>query len=252
MRAVAARQRFWEIDCVRGCSVALMVGFHSVYDLFTLSVGAAGLGRDIPQLRLPVYLIWQHGTAILFLLLAGVSLTLGGTRHEKRRGYPSLLIRGAKIFAWGLAITLLTRLVLGRGYVVFGILHLIGLSVALSYPFLNRAAWNLGWGALAIGAGIFLSRLDFSFPWLVWAGFVPPDFFSVDFFPFFPWFGFILWGIWIGNLCYANGRRRWRLAEKAPPGLGWLCFLGRNSLAVYLIHQPALLMLWMLWRAVKF
>ena len=255
-RHAQAARRFWEIDLLRGFSVVSMIGFHAAYDLLTFSAGAAP-GRQSPSpLDLPLYTVWQRVTAMLFLLLAGISLTLGaarrGTEPDRRGGlggrFPVFLTRGAKIFAWGLAITAITRLALGRGYVIFGILHLIGLSIVLSYPFRNGRRRNFIGGALVIGVGIFLSRQDFTFPWLLWAGFVPTRFYSVDFFPLFPWFGFILWGIGLGNILYAGGRRRAELPDRPPPALGWLCLLGRNSLAIYLVHQPLLVLLLILWR----
>jgi uncharacterized membrane protein len=248
-----ARARFWEIDLLRGCAIILMLGFHWTVDQY--------LFRGVqPRLSPFVLSIWQMVTAGLFLLLAGVSLTFhrghpeqqrrstgGNFQRNRNTGRGSHWRRGIIILSWGLLITVITRLFLPKDYIVFGILHLIGTAVFISQPLLNLKTWNLALGMIIIGLGIYFRQQRVTFPWLLWAGFIPEGFVSVDYFPIFPWYGVILIGIFIGKSLYGEQGRNFSLGE--PPrcqAVQWLCLLGRNSLLIYLVHQPVLLLLLLL------
>ncbi|HIH26694.1 MAG TPA: DUF1624 domain-containing protein, partial [Methanoregulaceae archaeon] len=76
--------------------------------------------------------------------------------------------------------------------------------------------------------------------WLLWLGIHPPTFYSVDYTPVFPWLGVVLIGVFFGNIIYPGGRQRWQPGVPAPVK-ETAGFLGRHSLAIYLIHQPVIL-----------
>jgi uncharacterized membrane protein len=244
-----ARIRFWEIDFLRGCAIFLMVGFHWTVDRYFLK----GYPPGVSPLLLS---FWQIVTAGLFLLLVGISLTFKREPNAvnfRTRGCPGTfnilrqhnLRRGMIILGWGLMLTLITRMFLPKEYIIFGILHLIGMAVLISRPLLNLKTWNLAFGVLVIGLGIYLNQWRVTFPWLLWAGLAPEDFASIDYFPVFPWYGVILVGIFLGTVLYGAQGRNFRCQDQPPPNkiVQGLCFLGRNSLLIYLVHQPVLLVL---------
>lgn len=238
-----ARTRFWEIDFLRGIAIILMVGFHGTVDCYFLK-------GEQPGVNPLVLSLWQMTTAGLFLLLAGVSLTLHRSSPERtdqsacHLQQHRHLWRGLVILGWGLLITAITRLFLPKDYIIFGILHLIGMAMFISQPLLHLKFWNLWLGVMVIGLGIYLSRQRVPFPWLVWAGFIPQDFASVDYFPIFPWYGVVLIGIFIGKILYGDqGRNFFIKSQPRHKVIRWLCYLGRNSLMIYLVHQPILLLL---------
>jgi uncharacterized membrane protein len=69
----------------------------------------------------------------------------------------------------------------------------------------------------------------------------------LDYFPIFPWFGVILMGIALGDLLYRGYRRRIALPDLSGSSfVKPFAFFGRNSLAIYLIHQPVLITLFYL------
>jgi uncharacterized membrane protein len=128
---------------------------------------------------------------------------------------------------------------IGRGFILFGVLHFVGVSIVLAYPFLRLRTFNLFAGSIFILIGIYLQGLTFNFPWLLWLGFVPYNFYTLDYFPIFPWFGLVLIGIFLGNKFYQDGKRGFKLPDLSGSFIvDLLGTLGRNSLAIYLVHQP--------------
>jgi uncharacterized membrane protein len=64
-----------------------------------------------------------------------------------------------------------------------------------------------------------------------------------DYRPLLPWFGIVLIGLFFGNVVYGDGSRPAVMEDKAPVPARPLLPLGRNSLFIYLIHQPILIAL---------
>jgi uncharacterized membrane protein len=132
--------------------------------------------------------------------------------------------------------------VIGYGYVIFGILHLLGLSTILAYPFLRSRWAGLAGGIVAIGLGIYVAGLTSTSPWLLWLGVRQFGRYMVDYYPILPWFGIALLGVFVGHTLYPGGTPRFTLpdlSQRAP--IRGLTFLGRHSLLIYLVHQPILL-----------
>ena len=141
-----------------------------------------------------------------------------------------------------LGITLVTYIVIGRGFIVFGILHLISISILLAYPLLRLGRMNLLLGLAAILLGLYIQELEVDFFWLIWLGLAPRSFTSLDYVPLLPWFGVVLMGMAGGALLYKDLGRRFPLPDiSAWPPVRGLIFLGRNSLAIYILHQPLLI-----------
>lgn len=230
--------RYWEVDFLRGIAVVMMIAFHALYDLDFFS------SQDLVDVHSGIWRLFAITTASIFLLLVGVSLNISYARARIRgeNRFLRYLRRGVWIFSWGMAITLSTMFLLGEGFVVFGALHLIGISIILSYPLLKRPRLDLIMGSAAISVGLLIRQFSFDSPWLLWIGFVPRHFYSVDYFPLLPWFGVVLVGIFLGNFLYPEGARKFSLPDpsfRAPAKQ--ICSVGRNSLAIYLIHQPILI-----------
>lgn len=236
--------RFWEVDALRGLAVVMMVIYHFVFNLYYFGV------TDMIFTN-PFWFYFQRTTATLFILLVGVSLALRQERSLIRPTYWVLAKRGLQLVGWGLVISTITWFALGPNfYVRFGILHFIGVSILLAYPFLRWRWVNVGLGIMMIALGIWLQQFRFDPPWsyLFWLGLEPVNHSSVDFFPFVRWFGVVLIGIAMGNWLYAKGERHFPLIDLplAPPifALRWM---GRYALSIYLLHQPILLVLLVTW-----
>lgn len=224
-------KRFWEIDFLRGVAVIMMIVFHFLYDLNYFAIYQT-------QLWSGFWLIFERITALIFIFLVGISLTLSYSKHPKVLWFVK---RGLKIFCCGLLITIATVLFLNQGTIFFGVLHFIGVAVVLSYPFVKYTYKNIAIGTALIVIGLYLSTLAFNFPWLMWLGFAPSNFYTLDYFPLLPWFGVVLLGIFAGNKLYKNNKRLFKISEVTNPFVRFLCFIGRHSLLIYLLHQPVLI-----------
>ena len=231
--------RFWEVDAARGVAIIMMIVYHTTYDLDTLG------GYDV-QSTTGYWALFADLTAGLFLLLVGVSLAISRARTSLMgwRLFGKYLARGLRILAYGVVLTLVF-LALGMGVVAFGILHLIGISIILAYPFLRLRLTNLVLGTLifVVGQYILAQGLDSQSFWLLPFGIVPEGVIMPDYRPLLPWFGVVLIGLFFGNVVYGDGRRPAALGDKAPMLARPLPPPGRNSLFIYLIHQPIIIAL---------
>lgn len=217
----------------------MMIIFHSLYYLNYFNIYKMSLYSGY-------FLIYVYLGGAIFISLAGVSLTLSYSRVEnlltKKELFLKYVKRGLTIFFLGLFITVVTWFYVGEGFVVFGVLHCIGLSIILAYPFLRFRYQNLLVGVFLILIGIILKNMVFDFNWLVLLGFVPSNFYTIDYFPILPWFGVILTGIFLGNSLYRNYKRVFSLRDVSGlKPVRFFCFLGRHSLIIYFLHHLVLL-----------
>ncbi len=241
MSGEGKRPHYGLLDTVRGVCILSMVAYHGMYDL----VDIFGL-PSAWYTGLPGY-IWQQSICWTFILLSGMCWQLS-RRHVKH----GLLLVGC-----GAAITLITWLVMPSQRILYGVLNLLGLSARLLIPldkvFRKIPAWAGLGGALLLFAltknvsrgslgfeGLVLCRLPrwlYATDLLAVVGFPSPSFWSTDYFPLLPWFFLFCAGYFLWSLLDKSPRAK----ELLRPGLRPLSFLGRHSLAIYLIHQPALM-----------
>lgn len=228
--------RYWEIDSLRGVAIVLMIVFHFVFDLAFFGIHNLGVGD----------LFWwwfPRLIASIFIFLVGISLTLSWSRRRNEMGCVGHYIkRGVKIFCYGLLITLATQLFLDGGTIWFGILHFIGITIVLAIPFLGRLKMAVVGAIVVLATGLWLQGMEFSTPWLMWLGLAPTGLYTFDYFPILPWFGITLLGVVFGNLAYPGGKRMFGIRESSGfPVVRFFNCLGRNSLLIYLAHQPVLI-----------
>lgn len=225
------KKRIWELDAFRGLCILGMVLVHFVYDVTTLYALA---DWHIPQW----FVFLQRWGGVLFLLISGISATLG--RHSVRRG--------CIVLAAGLLISAVTYGMYRIGdfpksiIIYFGVLQCLGCCMILWWVFKRLPSWILLiLGLIMVAAGLYLDTVVLvDFPWLVPFGFIYYGFSSADFFPLLPNLGFFLLGAVLG-------RRVYRKKETLLPGVSekniivrGLCFIGKQSLWIYLLHQPVL------------
>ena len=235
VRGSKSNARFWDVDLVRGVAMVMVALYHLIYDLDNL----AGYGIESTS---GFWGAFADVSAFMFVFLAGLSLTLSRARSDPDGNlFGKYLRRGSKIFAYGMLITLVF-LALDFGVVIIGILQLIGLSIVLAYPFLRLRITNLLLGLLVIAVGIYIQAQNFVVGGaagilLAPLGVIPGNLFMPDYRPLLPWFGVVLLGVFFGNAVYLAWRVRYSASEM-PTYAAPLAFLGRNTLFIYLVHQP--------------
>jgi len=224
-------ERFWEIDFTRGIALIMMLVSNFVTDLqfFNNYAGLAEFWWWLARI-----------TAFLFVFLVGISLNISyaNAKKEGKANFSKFLKRGLFIFGLGLLITVITYFTIPQAYIRFGVLHLIGLSIILAYPFLKlKQGVSLWSGISLIVIGLLLSAIAVNTSAFLLIGLTPAGFASVDYFPLLPWFGVVLLGLYFGKALYKEGNRSFKLNTSISK-LNPICFLGRNTLWIYLIHQP--------------
>lgn len=214
--------RLKEIDALRGLAVVLMIGYHALFDakLFGLV--------DLDLSALPVLIFLRMGQ-FLFLGLVGVSVYLSS------RGFLHQCKRGLWIFFWGMVITVISWVLFEENYVRFGVLHFIGVSVPVVVLFKKRPNLALLFAPIFFGMGKFFQTFTVGESWWIPFGVRPAVFSTFDYFPLFPWLAVPLVGLWLASKIYARREATALVFLSRVPGF---CFLGRHSLAVYLLHLP--------------
>lgn len=234
-------QRFWELDLLRGIAIVMMIAYHVLFDLVFFGIVDVDLHSAF---------IWAFARSvpIIFITVSGVCLAISYSRttgkigRTEREIFLKYIKRGLWILSWGVLITVITWIFLPEGFIVFGILHFFGLAMIISYPFLRKDHDYLLLAGITIVIGGVLLSMRFSFPWLMWLGFAPADFYSIDYFPILPWIGFMFTGIHIGKTFYKDGKRGFELKDRSDNNLvRFFMMLGRRSLFIYLVHQLAIL-----------
>jgi uncharacterized membrane protein len=215
------------VDQVRGAAFLLMVVYHAAWD-------ADFLGLLDFDLDTPAWRALRYVTLALFLGLVGVSLDLAAARGLRWRGVARrfALIAGAAVL-----VSMASVIFFPSGPITFGVLHCIAVASLIALPFLRLPTALVavaGAVVLALGA---LHDPAFDSPWLNWLGFAVHPPVARDYVPLVPWFGVVLLGLALGRPL----QRRLERAGAPPAGAGRaLAFAGRNSLALYLAHQPVI------------
>lgn len=222
------------VDLARGLALVAMTTFHFGWDLELFGFAGHGFATQ-------PWMIWYARViASSFLLLVGVSFVLA--HHGGLKAKP-FLWRLGKIVAAALLITVATRIATPNIFIFFGILHHIALASILCIFFVRLPVALLLILAACVLAAALYGRSDlFNAPWWWWSGlnaFTPR---SSDYVPVFPFFAAELAGLALGKWLISSGMAL-RLAAWRPQGrlAAILRFIGRNSLAYYLLHQPVML-----------
>jgi uncharacterized membrane protein len=132
-------------------------------------------------------------------------------------------------------------LIFPESYIFFGILHFISVALILGRLMLRFGTYNLMLGFLVIVLGLNLSHPLFNAVGTSWIGLVTKEPFTQDFVPIFPWLGVVLIGCGLGSIWRSQSfkKSKWieLFTQYIPRFLTWM---GRHSLAIYLVHQPLL------------
>lgn len=238
-------QRNVYLDGYRGFSLVSMFAFHGYYDLVFV------FGFWPHYLDSSLYTIWQQTIVLSFIFIAGAS-----TCYSK-----NIWQHGVQLQLLGLAITLVTMVVLPSEMIIFGVLSFLGTSLLLLAPFqnklteLNTNPMSLQVLAIFCVVGFVLTQglsrgyvglygwrlLDLSNSYISMLGFMlglpTRGIISADYVPLLPHFFIFLLGrvLWQYHLRRDAAGEQKNLSDSTimQPFL----WLGRHSLGFYLLHQ---------------
>ena len=236
----APASRVWLLDEVRGLATLLMVFYHALYDLDSL------FAIPINLLDTGFFQFFRHFFASWFMVISGIAC-----RYSR-----SNLRRGGLCLGIALTLTAVTVIFLPSQQILFGILHFLGsamLLFTLLSPLLDRIPplagvigcvllyfpfSHLDQGGIGIPGLWFFSlpRRLYTVGFLFPLGFVPPGFYSADYYPLLPGIFFFLAGSYLGLYF----RRQLVPSWVYCPHNNFLAWAGRHSLWIYLAHQPVL------------
>ena len=211
-------RRLDELDALRGIALGMMLISNFVSDLnfFDIMDVAEGSG----------WWWFSRLTAGLFVAVAGVAAFLASRKGNTHQ----VLYRSLRLVGCAYAITLVTWLAIPQAFVRFGVLHLLALAGLVALLMRGRT-----WLALPVGTACLL------LPWLTlsggeWLGLRGYDYVTVDYFPLKPWLGVFFISLALASRLYSEGKPLTRIQWPEK----WLWF-GRNTLIIYIVHQPILI-----------
>ena len=221
------KSRIWELDALRGVCILCVIVVHFLFDLSFFG----GLSLTLPAW----YVFLQEYGGAIFVVLSGICVTLGSKSVR----------RGLIVFACGMLITAVTygmyRLGISGADVVvkFGVLHLLGVCM-LVYPAFKKLppAMLTVLGLVIAITGYAIRGIIVPQHWLFPLGLTYEGFTSSDYFPLFPQLGYFLIGAAIGKTAYRE-KQTFLPGSFQKTGIArFFCWCGRQSLFIYLLHQP--------------
>ena len=211
--------RIDELDSLRATALALLLILIFVTDLNHFGIMNTETGDQWWWLA--------RIAASLFVGISGVSYFLA---HRLEYDFIKTSGRTQRLIFWAFVITIITYIFEPSAYVRFGVLHLLALASIVAFPVARKPEFALG-----IGLILLIIPLS-SNSNLVWLGLRETGFLAVDYFPLNPWLGIFFIGLALASRIYPEGKP---LTEIQWPEK-WLWF-GRNTLTIYVIHQPILI-----------
>lgn len=231
--------RYNVLDEIRGLTLVSMIIYHSVWDLVYL------YDVELPWLTESFDAVWQQSICITFILLSGFCFSLG-----KRKLYRGLITSGA-----GVLVTIVTAIFMPEYKIMFGILTCLGTCTLMMIP-LDRLFQKVSpYIGIVIAFLLFLITKNINDGYIgfrgLWSynlpeawydlgniatffGLTDIHFSSGDYFSIMPWIFLFITGYFLFGIVNEH-------LDKLKNGFSLFSVwgvVGRNSLLIYLLHQP--------------
>ena len=233
-------RRFDRLDALRGLAIVWMALFHFSFDLnhFGLLQPPQNFHRD------PFWTTQRTCIVTLFLFCAG--LGQAAAMHSGL-GWPRFWRRWAQVAACAVLVSAGSALMFPNSWISFGVLHGVALMLIIVRLTAPWKVWLWPLGAVALTLPHLVQHPFFDTLATNWLGLVTRKPITEDYVPVLPWLGVVWWGLAAGQWLLA--KRPVLLAGALPSACAPLAALGRWPLSFYMLHQPLLIGLVLLWKA---
>lgn len=223
------------LDMLRGLAILMMVAFHFCFDLTYWHLADFQLLGDWR------WMAWRNGIVSLFLFIMGMSLVLAVEQTAVR-----FWRRLMRIACCAGVISVVSWFMFADRFIYFGILHFVVLASLLGHALLRLKFLEKRW------LWLLLALICLATTWLPgaealnprslnWLGMATHKPQTEDYVPLLPWFGVVLLGMVLARTV-RHGSSRQNYAN-LPAVCQPLVVLGRQSLLIYMLHQPLLMAL---------
>lgn len=238
MKQVAKPGRVYLLDELRGFLILFVVWYHFMFDLNLF-------GINIDWFFSPAMNNLRNFFVALLVMISGVSSHF--SRNNLRRGVRTLLL--------AMALTVVTAVFMPSELILFGILHFFGAAMLL-YALLKKplskippvwgfvgsillfcVTFDVYYGFLGIaglGWTVTLPAFLYDQPWLFPLGFRSAGLVSADYYPLIPWFFLFVSGGFCGDAVKSGRFPAFFYRSHSRV----LAAIGRNTMPIYMLHQP--------------
>jgi len=231
-------ERLHWLDSLRGVAIIMMVFFHIFFDLEYLNLYPSDLFSGF-------WLYFGNFVRFSFLGILGFSIYLS---YKNRLPYSNFLRhqfwRAVKLFGIAMLITLVTFIFIPGDFIRFGVLHLISIGIILTSLLVKKPKVLFALIFLSLILGAIFDQFILNTSLFLPLGLRPENFYTIDYFPIFPWIAIIFAG---NLLAQIMDKYSLIINPSLPSRLKFLEEIGKKSLLIYLVHQPILLgLIWLL------
>ncbi len=227
--------------------VLAMIIYHFFWDLgYFKFIDQKNITQGVP-------LLIAQCIGASFIIISGISFKLASLSGNFKKKF---LKRIGVLLVICLLITLITFFLDKKSFIFFGIIHLLATCSFIGL-LLSRIKKNYLLFVLFLFSLIpSVSKIKYDFPiYISWLGLNSEIPTTNDFYPLFPWVSFYVFGLWackpLRNFIAAKNKNSLINYYKFINIYGGLQFLGRNSLTVYILHQPIFFSLFLIFISIR-
>lgn len=219
------KERFIEIDLVKGIAVLLMMFFHYFYLGKHMNI----LNVDVNSGILHLIAKMAHTT---FIIASGMNLAISTSGKSSKDYIPKKVKRGLYLLAVGMIISYFTKIEFGDSYVKFGIMHFIGTATILSSFLMKIPILTYIFSAVILLIHFMLKTPSFknkfvdicgNNPFMCFiGGIMNIKYKSLDHFSLIPYLGYFLLGSAIAFTCYKIKTVKEEMANLHETELGYV------------------------------